>query len=111
MENGKKIFRTRISVLIIVILLIPIVDIIFSHKLPNRELYLLGLVYFFVFLTIAGIRYVISNNKLSLKLFWIIPFGSANIVSIKRTYNPLSSLSFSFGSTLFCVESNIFAHE
>ena len=102
MENRKEVFRTRISVLIIVILLIPIVDIIFIHKLPKlscRDMYLLGLVYFFVFLTMAGIRYVISDSKLSLKLFWIIPFGSANIaniVSIKRTYNPLSSLSFSF---------------
>jgi hypothetical protein len=40
-----------------------------------------------------GIRYIISGGKLEMKL-WMIPCGSveiANIISVERSYNPLSS--------------------
>ena len=100
MEKEKKVFRSRISVVLVVILLLPlIVDVVFIHKATYREMYLLGAIYLFIILTILGIRYVISDNNLSLKILWFIPFGganTANIVSVKRTFNPLSSLSASF---------------
>lgn len=51
-----------------------------------------GLIAFVVFI-LSGMRYIISGGKVYVKM-WFIPYGNANIadiVSVKRTYNPLSS--------------------
>jgi predicted ABC-type sugar transport system permease subunit len=97
MENQKvkKVFRSRISVLLLGFLLaifipttIPIIkDMIISG------LFIVGGTLLFIVLLFSGMRYIISDNKLYVKI-GIIPYGSvkiANIVSIERSYNLLSS--------------------
>lgn len=97
MQNGKqkKVFRSRISWLLVVIVLvvfIPLYIKIYLYK-TYQELYVLGGVTLFIIFLFSGMRYIISGEKLHLKI-WFISNGSRNItdiVSIKRSYNPLSS--------------------
>jgi len=97
MEKGKekKVFRSRISVLFLIFVLavfIPSSIPMIKHMiLPG--LYTLGGTLVFIVFMFSGMRYVISGDKLYMKI-WIIPSGSvkiADIVSIERSYNPLSS--------------------
>jgi hypothetical protein len=53
----------------------------------------MGGIFLFTVFIFVGMRYIISNDTLYLKI-WIIPLGSvkiSSIASIKRSYNPLSS--------------------
>jgi len=95
MENQKKIFRSRISILLIGFMLVAFipctVPMIKYMIIPG--LYVLGGMLLFVVFILNGIRYIISGNTLYLK-FRMIPMGSANIadiISVERTYNSLSS--------------------
>ena len=96
MKNTKKVFRSRISLLIIgvplvILLLVAIFPFYYSSY---KGLYGIGgIMLFFIFL-ICGIRYIILGNKLYVKVFWIISSGSVNIadvISVVRSYNALSS--------------------
>lgn len=95
MEKGKKIFRSRISVLLMVFflaILIPCAIPMFQHKIYSG-MYILGGTFVFCVFIFTGIRYVILEDKLYVKM-WIIPCGSvkiSNIISVERSYNPLSS--------------------
>jgi len=97
MENQKekKIFRSRISVLLVGFILavfIPCTIPMIKHMIINSLLIMGGTFLFVVFL-FSGMRYVISGDTSSMKI-WSIPFGSvkiSSIISIKRSYNPLSS--------------------
>ena len=98
MENGKnkKVFRSRISVLFIgfmLVIFIFAVIPIFQRGI-SQGMNSLCIVFVFIFITFCGIRYIISGDKLCLKI-WIIPSGSVNIadiVSVERSYKqPLSS--------------------
>jgi hypothetical protein len=63
-----------------------------------QGMYIIGGILLFIILLSAGMRYVISEGKLFLKFFWLIPIGSADIAKIiaaERSYNPLSSPAFS----------------
>jgi len=96
MENqkGKKIFRSRISVLMFGFLLTIFIPMIKHASFPIGGI----LVLVFVISLICGFRYVISDNKLQGKIFWIIPSGSIKIsdmVSVERSYNPMSSCAAS----------------
>jgi len=90
-----KVFRTRISVLLILFLFaafIPAFISMYTHK-TFEGLYTLGGVLLFIIILFGGIKYVISENYLLIK-FWFITNKSINIsdiVSVKRSYNPLSS--------------------
>lgn len=92
----KKVFRSRISVLLTVFTLavfVPLSIPMFQEEI-NTGVYMFGGVFLFVVLLPAGMRYVISGNKLYVKIFWVIPSGSADIEEIaviERSYNPLSS--------------------
>ncbi len=95
MEKTKKVFRSRISVLIIVFIgavFIPLSMPIFQHG--NFETaYTLGGAFMFIIFLFSGMRYIISGNKLLFRI-WFIPCGSVNImdiVSVERSYNLLSS--------------------
>lgn len=95
MENKKKVFRSRISWLLVVIVLVAFIPLYIKIYLNKtyQELYVLGGVTLFIIFLFSGMRYIISGEKLYLKI-WFIPNGSRNItdiVSIKRSYNPLSS--------------------
>lgn len=94
----KKIFRSRISVLLVIILftvlLLPIIPIINSGNISDPAAFytVVGVIVFIVLL-LGGTRYIISNKWLYIKL-WFIPFGQEDIsviTSVKRSYNPLSS--------------------
>jgi hypothetical protein len=95
MKNEKKVFRSRISVLLSVFILatFSLVSIPALREPSCTGLCILGGAFLFIVLIFTGMRYVISDNKLYLKM-WFIPNGSKNIadiVSVRRTYNPLSS--------------------
>ena len=92
----KRVFRSRISVLLsgfIIATFIPISMPMFQEGL-NTGTYILCGSFVFIVLLSVGIRYVISGDKLFIKIFWFIPTGSAaisEIVSMERSYNPFSS--------------------
>ena len=93
-----KTFRSRISILmtglILAAMFYPIITT-FLHR-GYYGFYTLGGVSLFI-LIFCGIRYIISGEKLYLKM-WFIPNGSANIkdiVSIERSYNILSAPAIS----------------
>jgi hypothetical protein len=95
----KKVFRSRISVLLIGIMLITFIPI-FMMAIPPliqfedyKMLWILGLILLPVILVFTGIRYIILGDKLLIKI-WIIPMWSINIadiVSAERSHNVLSS--------------------
>ena len=99
MKKTKNVFRSRISVLLIgftLAIFIPTSIPIFQDK-AYQGLYLISGVLLFIVLIFTGMRYIISDGKLYVKM-WFIPSGCANIsdiVSVKRTYNPLSSAASS----------------
>lgn len=92
----KNVFRSRISVLFLGFLFavfLPFFISLFRQK-PGRELYIPGGILLFIILLVVGIRYVISEDKLFVKIFWCIPTMRADIAKItgaERSYNLLSS--------------------
>ncbi len=95
MEDTKKVFRSRISVLILVLVLVPLtistITAFIHHAYPT--VFIVGGTLLFVVVIFTGMRYEISESKLYLRM-WFIPTGSKNItdiISVARTYNPLSS--------------------
>ena len=94
-EKVKKVFRSRISILLICSML----GIFIMAFIPiiQRGIYQGMNFLFFVFVVltfvVCGLRYIISGDKLYLKI-WMIPSGSVNIadiISVERSYKkPLS---------------------
>jgi len=94
MEN-QKIFRSRISVLLVVFTLAMflLAGINVFQQESYRVFYGLGSTLLLVIFLFSGVRYIISGEKLYIKLRFIY-FESKeikDIASIKRSYNPLSS--------------------
>jgi len=92
---GKTTFRSRISVLLVLFLLVIFIPVCIPaiKQGSYQAFYVLGPCLLFIFFILLGIRYIISGEKLFVKM-WFIPFGSRDIkdiASIKRSYNPLSS--------------------
>jgi len=98
MLNETKVFRSRISVF-----MIGIIITLYMFFIPNsiqlfqkelyRPLYLIWGSFLLILFIFGGFRYVISGNILYLKM-WCIPNMSAritDIVSIERSYNLLSA--------------------
>ena len=95
-QKSKKVFRSRISVLLLGILLavlIPMTIPLIKDMTISSNLFIIGGTILLIILLLSGMRYVISDNKLHVQI-WVIPCGSADIadiISIKRSYNLLSS--------------------
>ena len=97
MENQKvkKVFRSRISVLLLGFILavfIPCTIPIIKHMIISG-LWIMGGTFVFIVFLFSGMRYLISEDKLYIKI-WMLPSGSVeikNIISVERSYNPLSS--------------------
>ena len=97
MENNKekKVFRSRQSVFLIAFILaifVPCTIPMIKHMIIPGLLIMGGTFLFMLFL-FGGMRYIISGDKLFVKI-WTIPSGSvkiADIISVERSYNPLSS--------------------
>jgi hypothetical protein len=93
----KKVFRSRISVLMMVFILLCIlpglVAIIRSGHLFTPAFYCIAGVIVFCVLLVSGFRYVITDNHLQISIWGTcktnIPISQ--ILSVKRSYNPLSS--------------------
>jgi len=91
-----KVFKSRISVLLLgfiaAIFAYPAITVF--HYKEYSGLYFLGVTLLIIFLLLFGTRYILSENKLYVKICWIIHFVSMDIkdiVSVERSYNPLSS--------------------
>jgi len=95
MKPQKKVFRSRISVLLLLFILaifLPISIQLFQDK-AWQGFYFLGGALLFVMFFFTGMYYIISGSKLYCKI-WFIRGWSANItdiLSVVRSYNPLSS--------------------
>ncbi len=94
----RKVFRSRVSVLLIIFILIimlpGLIPMIRSGNIFNPGFYTIVGVIIFITLLFCGMRYIISGDKLCLKMCWTIPYGSVritDIISTERSYNPLSS--------------------
>ena len=97
MENQgvKKVFRSRISILMlgfILAIFVPCTIPMIKHMvIPG--LWTMGGTFLFMILLFGGMRYIVSDGKLYVKI-WIIPSGSveiSNIISVERSYNLLSA--------------------
>ena len=99
----KKVFRTRVSVLLIAIIILlcgvlPTFAMMFRLGQFNVSagLAILGVFVFILFL-MYGIRYELTDSHLRIKIWSItyvkIPLSA--ILSVKRSYNPLSAPAFS----------------
>ena len=91
----KKVFRSRISVLVIVFMLLIFIPIFipFIQYGDYRMLWKPCLVLLFVLFLFMGMRYIIAGDRLFVKI-WFIPTWSISVMdidSVKRSYNPLSS--------------------
>ena len=97
MENQKatKVFRSRISVLLIGFILaifIPSTIPMIKHMIING-LWIMGGTFVFIVFLFSGMRYLITEDKLYVKI-WMFSSWSVeikNIISVERSYNPLSS--------------------
>ena len=86
----RKVFRSRISVLLMAVLLMPCVLSIRSGNIFNPVPLILSL----VILLFCGMRYVVEDERIKIRIFWIIPCGSiliSQINSVSRSYIPFSS--------------------
>lgn len=94
-EGMKKVYRSRISVLLvgfILAVLIPIVVPMVKHSITPGLVTISG-VFVFIMFVLTGICYIITDNKIFIKV-WMFSCGSIEISyisSVKRSYNPLSS--------------------
>jgi hypothetical protein len=91
----KKVYRSRISVLlvglILGVLILIVVPMVKQSITPG--LVTIGGVFVFIIFLLSGIRYIISDNMIYIKV-WMFSCGSIEISyisSVKRSYNPLSS--------------------
>ena len=92
----RKVFRSRISVLLIIILLpilLPLVMMALSGNIFNTAFYILVGTMLFIVSLFSGLRYEIANEKLIYSLWGMGKFNCplSQIVSVERSYNPLSS--------------------
>ena len=94
-EGMKKVYRSRISVLLVGFILgvlIPAVVPMVKHSI-TPGLVTIGGVFVFIIFLLSGIRYIICDNKIYIKV-WMFSCGSIEISyisSVTRSYNPLSS--------------------
>lgn len=95
MIGQPKIYRSRISVLLILFILAIFIFTSLSifQERDSRGAYIFGAIFLIMMFLFTGVRYIISGDKLFIKM-WFIPMGSIKILeisSINRSYNPLSA--------------------
>lgn len=93
----KKTFRSRISVLLVgfvIACFLPVfVPMICSGNILNPGFYIMIGTLAFIVLICTGMRYTITDGRLSIKM-WGVTTGSveiSNIISAERSYNLISS--------------------
>ena len=95
----RTVFRSRISVLIVgfILILFTYSFVMVFKENQYQEMYILGVAFIFIAFILSGIRYIILGDKLHTKI-WMIPIRSvkiSQIVSVKRSYNPITSFAAS----------------
>jgi len=89
----RKVFRSRISVAIVIIItvpiLIPLIPMIREGNIFNPAFYTMIGVIAFVVLLFCGIRYELTDSHFKVKMWGEVPLSE--IVSVERSYNILSS--------------------
>ena len=107
----KKSFRSRVSVLLLGFILavfVPCTIPIIKLKSISGLCFVGGTLLVIGF-SLTGFRYIISGNKLYLRV-WIIPMGSADItdiISVERSYNPISSPAASLKRLCICFKKGV----
>ena len=93
----RKVFRSRISVVLtgflLIIMLPPLIQIIRSGNIFNPGFYVLMGVIVFIILLFCGMRYELTDNHFKFKMLGVTGFKVplSVIVSVERSYNALSS--------------------
>ena len=98
-NNDREVFRSRYSIILIIILLLPMIHIIYSIiERPNYPMIIGLLILGFVIFIVAGIKYVITDSRLIFKTWFIknVEISIYSIEKIERTYIPLASNAGSF---------------
>ena len=110
MEN-KRVFRSRIGVLLIVFILAVFILCAIIAGLYSKtmtDLYIIIGTFVFVVILIGGIRYIILDGKLYTKI-GIIPMWKVDItdiISVERSYNTLASSAASLKALRFRLKDN-----
>lgn len=95
MTAQKNIFSSRISLLLIVFTLaiLSLVSIPDIQDMAYLGVFVLGGTSFLLIFLFTGIRYIISGSKFIIKIWFIhiLSFDIADIHSVRRSYNPISS--------------------
>jgi hypothetical protein len=91
----KKVFRSRISVVLtgIILAVFILITAPLFYYLNIVVLIIIGITFLFYAAICTGMRYVIAGDKLYMKM-WTVSISKVSImdiVSVKRSYNPLSS--------------------
>ena len=101
----RKVFRSRISVLLMAVLLLPCVLWFRSGNIFNPGTITLSL----VILLFSGMRYVVADERIKIRIFWIVPCGSmliSQITSVSRSYIPFSAPAVSFKRLVILFKKN-----
>jgi len=93
----RKVFRSRVSVLLMALILVPvslpIISMIRSGNIVNPGFYIMVGVFVFIVFIFSGIRYVITDKQLMLHTWGTCKVSCplSKIVSAERSYDPLAS--------------------
>ena len=93
-SKRKKIFRSRVSVLLLILFsLVPLVGLFLDERVLADRLIIVAFIYLCIavlfFVWDFKIKYTISENKLSISSFGEIAIS--DIISIRRSYSTLNS--------------------
>ena len=98
-ENKPVVFRTRYSVILLIVVLIPAFVMLYLYFNNPRTALLAGLIVIFTCIILfSGIKYAVFRDKLQF-FTWFIFSGEIDINSIEkieRTYIPLAANAASF---------------
>ncbi|MDR2882383.1 MAG: PH domain-containing protein [Alistipes sp.] len=95
-KPNEKTFRSRVGVLPVLLtaaLLSPAIVSAVRHGAGHPAVYTVGGMVLLIALVLTGIRYTVAGDRLTVKM-WSMSIGGvriADIRSVRRSYNPLSS--------------------
>jgi hypothetical protein len=99
MTTQKKVFRSRISILLTVFTLAiyTLVSIPVIQNMSHVGIFVLGGTLFLLIFLFTGMRYIISGDKLYIKIWFIrtLSVDITDILWVRRSHNPLSSAAAS----------------
>ena len=110
----KKVFRSRISVLLnVFVILVGLIPMIRAGEIILPVLYVcIGLAVFFAFFC-YGMRYEITEKHIVYKMWGSVSFKVplSGIVSVERSYNPLSAPAASLKRLKISLSNDVIAQQ